>query len=177
MALYALVFPGNVIREYQDYASTPPTPKASTGAVWKAVIDADPVSTVTGSNTHIVTETIITFQVSTITRTASTRDMLPEEFDLTAPEFYTLIKGLPSGPRTAVRNAVNAGLAVIPSDADSDQAYRDAKRQNKAAKYLSNDETDKHYADVLTAFSVLALTMTGPQTTNFRARWQEVGRI
>jgi hypothetical protein len=180
MALYALVFPGNVIDRYVD--ATPEwiaahAPKASTGAVWKAVIDAAPVSTVTGSNTHIVTEIIITYQVSTVTRTPTTRDMLATEFDLTGPEWFTLVKGLPGAQRTALRNAVTAGLAVAPSDADSDQAYRDAKRQNKAAKYLSNEETDKHYDDVILALSVLGIVLTGPQTTNFQARWQEVGRI
>jgi predicted phage gp36 major capsid-like protein len=181
MALYALVFPGNVIDKYENV--TPEwvaahVPKASTGAVWKAVIDAAPVSTVTGSNTHIITETIITFQATTVTRTPTTRDQLATEFNLTGPEWFTLVKGLPQAQKDALRLAVtNAMNASAPSDGLTDAQFRDAKRQKKAAAYLSNEETDKVYTDVITALGVLGFTLTGPQTTNFQARWQEVGRI
>jgi hypothetical protein len=175
MSLHALVLSGAVLQVAEQ--NTADMPQTKPPKAWVPLVDGPPVDTAIVGNPHTVTSTTYDATGNPVIRTQTTRDMTPEEFPLTGPEFYTLVKGLPAGPKTTIRNAVNAGLAVVPSDTDTDQVYRDKKRQNKAAKFLSNDESDKPYGDVLTAFDVLNVTMTNGQLTNFRQRWVSVGSI
>jgi hypothetical protein len=183
MTIYALVFPVDQIREYVD--TTPEwiaahVPKASTGGVYKQLIVAAPVDLSTPGNPKVVTEVVKTFQPTTVTSTSTTRDLLATEFNLTGPQWFALVKGLPGAQRTLLRDTVTNNMAAAaPSDALTDAQFVAAKQTKKAAAYLANEETDKNYDDVILALSKLspAILLTGPQTTNFQARWQEVGRV
>jgi hypothetical protein len=96
---------------------------------------------------------------------------------ISGEQWHTLVKGLPSGQRSALRTAVQNGLAVSLSDADTDTAYIAAARQRKAALYLSNFETDKVYPLVGAALSALGVTLTGPQAMALRDRWNAAAAL
>jgi hypothetical protein len=176
IALHALVLSGAVLQVAEQ--NTDDMPQTGKGKSWVPLVDGPPVDTSIVGNPHTVTSTTYDATGNPVIRTQVTRDMTPEEFPLTGPEFFTLIKGLPAQHKTTIRTKVTDALnAPAPADTLTDQQYRDAKRQKKAAVFLSDEASDKPYGDVLTAFGVLLITMTNGQLTNFRQRWVLVGSI
>ena len=79
--------------------------------------------------------------------------------ELTGAQWRTLIRGLPAGARTALRNAVVAA----DTDASEDAVYF-------AAQYLKG-EPEMAHARVLAALVQIGLTLTQTQLDALNARW------
>lgn len=84
---------------------------------------------------------------------------------LSRSQWRTLVKGLPVGARTALRNAVVAANV----DGATDAAYF-------AAQLLDGEPTMPH-ARVISALAAVGLTLSEAQTDAFNARWAEVATL
>lgn len=96
---------------------------------------------------------------------------------ITFEQWQTLVFGLPAQHKTAIANAISTGLAAAAAASGTDGAFKGAKLQGRAAKYLQTDETkpivegDRLYSLIIAALAAVGIVLTGPQTTALQNRW------
>ena len=99
---------------------------------------------------------------------------------LSAARWRTMISRLAAGQKDALRNAIQAALALDPADPTDDTeelAYLAEMGQRAAAQRLISLERAFPHTSTIADLATIGITLTSPQQDAFDARWLQAGAL